>query len=110
MMTESNRRHSACKADALPTELITLVAAFAKTLLNQKSIRCASFIFQCIRYFLANSSFQKKLDKFSEVNNIKIPKKKQSKAQLVERLPYKQNVGGSTPSSPTKFPFIVAKQ
>ena len=22
-MTESNRRHSACKADALPTELIT---------------------------------------------------------------------------------------
>ena len=23
-MTESNRRHSACKADALPTELITL--------------------------------------------------------------------------------------
>jgi len=29
---------------------------------------------------------------------------------LVERLPYKQNVGGSTPSSPTKFPFIVAKQ
>ena len=30
-----------------------------------------------------------------------------SVAQLVERLPYKQNVGGSTPSSPTKFPFIV---
>ena len=24
VMTESNRRHSACKADALPTELITL--------------------------------------------------------------------------------------
>ena len=23
VMTESNRRHSACKADALPTELIT---------------------------------------------------------------------------------------
>ena len=23
-MTDSNRRHSACKADALPTELITL--------------------------------------------------------------------------------------
>ncbi|CRY99914.1 hypothetical protein [Neisseria meningitidis serogroup B] len=27
---------------------------------------------------------------------------------MVERLPYKQNVGGSTPSSPTKFSFIVA--
>ena len=24
VMTDSNRRHSACKADALPTELITL--------------------------------------------------------------------------------------
>ena len=26
VMTESNRRHSACKADALPTELITRFA------------------------------------------------------------------------------------
>ena len=25
VMTESNRRHSACKADALPTELITRI-------------------------------------------------------------------------------------
>ncbi len=27
-------------------------------------------------------------------------------AQLVERLPYKQNVGGSIPSAPTKFSFF----
>ena len=26
-------------------------------------------------------------------------------AQLVERLPYKQNVGGSIPSAPTIFPY-----
>lgn len=32
---------------------------------------------------------------------------KGSLAQLVERLPYKQNVGGSTPSSPTKCAVVA---
>ena len=59
MMTESNRRHSACKADALPTELITLVAAFAKTLLNQKSIRRASFIFSVLGISLQTPVFKR---------------------------------------------------
>ena len=31
-------------------------------------------------------------------------------AQLVERLPYKQDVGGSTPSSPTSFKDAVVAQ
>ena len=35
-MTESNRRHSACKADALPTELITL-CRLTEAELNQNS-------------------------------------------------------------------------
>jgi hypothetical protein len=46
-MTESNRRHSACKADALPTELITrflyaLIAA--RTELNQNPAGGASLL------------------------------------------------------------------
>ena len=31
-------------------------------------------------------------------------------AQLVERLPYKQNVGGSTPSSPTSFYRLLLRR
>ena len=34
-MTESNRRHSACKADALPTELITLGESVIKSNLDE---------------------------------------------------------------------------
>ena len=30
-------------------------------------------------------------------------------AQLVERLPYKQNVGGSIPSAPTIYQFMIPK-
>ena len=52
-MTESNRRHSACKADALPTELITQIhfAASAKTVLNQIYPNCTSVFFNFFTYF-----------------------------------------------------------
>ncbi len=52
VMTDSNRRHSACKADALPTELITLRSvqklhrnfSFARQNLLNKILCIASLI------------------------------------------------------------------
>ena len=48
VMTESNRRHSACKADALPTELIThvFVHSTRRCELNQTLHIIASIILQ----------------------------------------------------------------
>ena len=48
VMTESNRRHSACKADALPTELITpvFVHSTRRCALNQTLHIIASIILQ----------------------------------------------------------------
>jgi hypothetical protein len=57
-MTESNRRHSACKADALPTELITRLR---KMLLNQIIVVMTRLKDAKFTYFPVMTSFQTKL-------------------------------------------------
>ena len=52
VMTESNRRHSACKADALPTELITRIAALRKRELNQLFLTIARALFAKVLHSL----------------------------------------------------------
>ena len=59
VMTESNRRHSACKADALPTELITR-AQNCEDAIKPKNPDARKIYLSIIRYLPASTSFQRK--------------------------------------------------
>ena len=59
VMTESNRRHSACKADALPTELITH-AQNCEDAIKPKNPDTRKIYLPIIRYLPASTSFQRK--------------------------------------------------
>ena len=59
VMTESNRRHSACKADALPTELITR-AQNCEDAIKPKNPDARKIYLPIIRYPPVSTSFQRK--------------------------------------------------